>query len=38
MTSSSYRDLFRQALRIRLVEEKINELYPSDKLQCPVHL
>jgi TPP-dependent pyruvate/acetoin dehydrogenase alpha subunit len=33
-----YRDLFRQALRIRLVEEKIIELYPFDKIQSPVHL
>ena len=33
-----YRTLFRQALRIRLVEEKIIELYPSDKIQSPVHL
>ncbi len=28
----------RQMLRIRLVEEKIIELYPSDKIQSPVHL
>jgi TPP-dependent pyruvate/acetoin dehydrogenase alpha subunit len=27
-----------QALRIRLVEERIIELYPSDKIQSPVHL
>ena len=33
-----YRDLFRQALKIRLVEEKIIELYPFDKIQSPVHL
>ncbi len=33
-----YRKLFRQALLIRLVEEKIIELYPSDKIQSPVHL
>ena len=33
-----YRKLFRQALLIRLVEEKIVELYPSDKIQSPVHL
>jgi pyruvate dehydrogenase E1 component alpha subunit len=30
--------LFRQALRIRLVEERIIELYPSDRIQSPVHL
>jgi TPP-dependent pyruvate/acetoin dehydrogenase alpha subunit len=33
-----YRKLFRQALLIRLVEEKIIELYPFDKIQSPVHL
>lgn len=30
--------MFREALRIRMVEEKIIELYPSDKIQSPVHL
>jgi len=30
--------LFYQSLRIRLVEEKISEIYPSDKIQSPVHL
>lgn len=33
-----YRSLFRQALLIRLVEQKIIELYPLDKIQSPVHL
>lgn len=36
--NSTYENLFYQALRIRLVEEKIIELYPSDKIQSPVHL
>jgi TPP-dependent pyruvate/acetoin dehydrogenase alpha subunit len=36
--NSVYENLFYQALRIRLVEEKIIELYPSDKIQSPVHL
>jgi pyruvate dehydrogenase E1 component alpha subunit len=36
--SPAYEELFRQALRIRMVEEKITELYPSDKIQSPVHL
>ena len=36
--SEIYRNLFYQALRIRLVEEKIIELYPSDLIQSPVHL
>ena len=30
--------MFYEALRIRLVEERIIELYPSDKIQSPVHL
>ena len=33
-----YKDLFFKALRIRLVEEKIIELYPQDIIQSPVHL
>ena len=33
-----YRRLFRTALLIRLVEDRIIELYPSDKIQSPVHL
>lgn len=36
--SDNYRDLFYQAMRIRMVEEKIIELYPSDLIQSPVHL
>ena len=35
---SNYKSLFYEALRIRLVEEKIIELYPSDLIQSPVHL
>lgn len=34
----NYEDLFYFALRIRLIEEKIVELYPSDKIVSPVHL
>ena len=34
----TYEKLFRVALRIRLVEERIIELYPDDKIQSPVHL
>lgn len=37
-TLENYKDLFYQAMRIRLVEEKIIELYPSDLIQSPVHL
>ena len=36
--SDIYKSLFYQAMRIRLVEEKIIELYPSDLIQSPVHL
>lgn len=38
MNSDAYEKLFFNALRIRLVEEKIAELYPTDKIQSPVHL
>jgi TPP-dependent pyruvate/acetoin dehydrogenase alpha subunit len=37
-THSLYEHLFRQALLIRVVEERIVDLYPSDKIQSPVHL
>ena len=33
-----YRRLFRTALLIRLVEERIIDLYPTDRIQSPVHL
>jgi TPP-dependent pyruvate/acetoin dehydrogenase alpha subunit len=33
-----YEKLFYRALRIRRLEEKIIELYPTDKIQSPVHL
>jgi TPP-dependent pyruvate/acetoin dehydrogenase alpha subunit len=33
-----FQELFRQALRIRLVEETVADLYPSDRIQSPVHL
>jgi len=33
-----YEELFFKALRIRLVEQRIIDLYPSDKIQSPVHL
>ena len=32
------RDLYTRMLRIRLVEEKIAELYPEQQMRCPVHL
>lgn len=37
-SSPIYQKLFREALLIRMVEEKVIELYPSDKIQSPVHL
>ena len=36
--SQIYEKLFRMSLLIRKFEEKIIELYPSDKIQSPVHL
>ncbi|GGF23900.1 acetoin dehydrogenase [Aliidongia dinghuensis] len=36
--TSRYEALFAQALRIRLFEERLIELYPFDKIQSPVHL
>ena len=36
--SKLYKKLFFESLRIRMVEEKIIEIYPSDKIQSPVHL
>lgn len=35
---SGYEQMFYQSLRIRLVEEKIIEIYDTDKIQSPVHL
>jgi len=37
-TMDLYDRLFRDALRTRLVEERIIDIYPSDKIQSPVHL
>lgn len=36
--TAHYKELFRQALLIRRVEEKIIDVYPSDNIQSPVHL
>ena len=36
--NNNYEDLFYKSLRIREVEKKIIELYPSDLIQSPVHL
>jgi TPP-dependent pyruvate/acetoin dehydrogenase alpha subunit len=33
-----YEELFYKALRIRIIEERVAEIYPSDRIQSPVHL
>jgi pyruvate dehydrogenase E1 component alpha subunit len=35
---SLYNKLFRRCLLVRRIEEKIIEIYPTDKIQSPVHL
>ena len=38
MESLLAKDLYYKMLRIRLVEEKISELYAEQEMRCPVHL
>jgi TPP-dependent pyruvate/acetoin dehydrogenase alpha subunit len=38
MDPGAPKDLYARMLRIRLVEEKIAELYPEQQMRCPVHL
>lgn len=38
MKAETVRRLFYEMLRIRMVEEKIAELYPEQEMRCPVHL
>jgi len=38
MSSDIINKLYYHMLRIRLVEEKIAELYPAQEMRCPVHL
>lgn len=38
MEAAILRRLFFEMLRIRLVEERIAELYPEQQMRCPVHL
>ncbi|MDO8568364.1 MAG: thiamine pyrophosphate-dependent dehydrogenase E1 component subunit alpha [Dehalococcoidales bacterium] len=33
-----YKSLFQTLLRIRIIEEKIAEIYPEQEMRCPVHL
>lgn len=37
-TREEFERLYRTMLRIRRVEERVAEIYPSDKIQSPVHL
>ena len=34
----TYKSMYEMMLRIRMVEEKIAELYPEQEMRCPVHL
>lgn len=38
MDGTLLKKLFREMLRIRLIEEKIADLYPEQEMRCPVHL
>ncbi|MBU1148401.1 MAG: thiamine pyrophosphate-dependent dehydrogenase E1 component subunit alpha [Candidatus Omnitrophica bacterium] len=38
MDSKTYISLLKKMLRIRMVEEKIVELYPEQEMRCPTHL
>ncbi len=38
MEAQALQQLYYQMLRIRMVEEKIAELYPGQEIRCPVHL
>ncbi|MFA5392887.1 MAG: thiamine pyrophosphate-dependent dehydrogenase E1 component subunit alpha [Candidatus Ratteibacteria bacterium] len=38
MTPKLLKELFYRMLRIRMIEEKIADLYPEQEMRCPVHL
>lgn len=38
MDHKTFRELYYEMLRIRMVEERIAELYPEQEMRCPVHL
>ena len=38
ISKATYLDIFYNALRIRLVEERIATRYPDQKMRCPTHL
>ena len=36
--SATLRTLYRELLRVRLIEERIANVYPEQQMRCPVHL
>ncbi len=38
LTHETYKSIYKMMLRIRMVEEKIADLYPEEEMRCPVHL
>ena len=38
LPQKTYKSIYEMMLRIRMVEEKIGELYPEQEMRCPVHL
>ncbi len=38
LPKETYKSIYKTMLRIRMVEEKIAELYPEQEMRCPVHL
>ena len=38
MTKINTKELLKNCFRIRKIEQKISDIYPSDKIQSPVHL
>jgi len=38
LPEKTYKSLFEMLLRIRIIEEKIAEVYPEQEMRCPVHL
>ena len=38
MEPAILKKFFREMIRIRMIEEKIAELYPEQEMRCPVHL
>ncbi len=38
LSKETYKSIYKTMLRIRMVEEKIAELYPEQEMRCPVHL